>query len=35
MKKGTQESLFTVFASMVAGLLVVLAMFYVGLELLW
>lgn len=33
--KASRESLFTVFASIVAGFLVVLAMFYVGLELLW
>lgn len=35
MKTGSRESLFTVFASIVAGLLVVLAIVYIGLELLW
>lgn len=34
MGTGSKESLFTVFAAMVAGLLTVVAMIYIGLELL-
>ena len=33
--KASRESAFTVFASMVAGLLIVAAMIFWGVELLW
>jgi hypothetical protein len=35
MKQGSQEKMFTVIASMLTGLLVALAMIFVGVELLW
>ena len=35
MKKGSRETAFTVFASLVTGILIAAAMVFVGLELLW
>lgn len=35
MRTGSRETWFDVFAAIVAGMLVVLAMVFIGLELLW